>query len=57
MDEQVDTVESFMRELQDRICGAVEAIDGKARFAEDAWQRPAGGGGRTRVLRNGGVFE
>lgn len=57
MDEQVDTVESFMRELQDRVCGAVEAIDGKAQFAEDAWQRPAGGGGRTRVLRNGGVFE
>ncbi|MFL5339051.1 MAG: oxygen-dependent coproporphyrinogen oxidase, partial [Gemmataceae bacterium] len=43
-------------DLQDRICSAVEALDG-GRFREDAWQRPGGGGGRTRVMIEGGVFE
>ncbi len=57
MSQQVDRAEQFLRELQDRICTAVERIDGKAAFVEDAWTRPAGGGGRTRVLRDGAVFE
>lgn len=57
MNEQVDRVERFLRELQDDICAAVEGIDGKARFVEDAWTRAAGGGGRTRVLAGGDVFE
>jgi coproporphyrinogen III oxidase len=57
MDEQADQVERFLRALQDRLCAAIAAIDGKAAFAEDAWTRAAGGGGRTRVLKNGGVFE
>ncbi|GLQ93341.1 oxygen-dependent coproporphyrinogen-III oxidase [Dyella acidisoli] len=55
--EQVERAEHFLRELQDRICHAVEQADGQARFIEDAWTRPAGGGGRTRVLRDGAVFE
>jgi len=50
-------VESFLQDLQDRICAAIEAVDGTARFAEDRWQRSEGGGGRTRVLRDGAVFE
>ncbi|PZQ15532.1 MAG: oxygen-dependent coproporphyrinogen oxidase [Rhodanobacter denitrificans] len=50
-------VESFLQDLQDRICSAIEAVDGPARFAEDRWQRSEGGGGRTRVLRDGAVFE
>ncbi|MCR6701838.1 MAG: oxygen-dependent coproporphyrinogen oxidase [Dokdonella sp.] len=50
-------VESFLQDLQDRICTAIEAVDGTARFAEDCWQRSEGGGGRTRVLRDGAVFE
>ncbi len=45
------------RDLQDRICAALEELDGKARFREDVWQREEGGGGRTRVLAEGGVFE
>ncbi|HEX7339824.1 MAG TPA: oxygen-dependent coproporphyrinogen oxidase [Rhodanobacteraceae bacterium] len=57
MSEQADRVETFLRELQDQICQAVAAADGQAAFVEDAWQRPAGGGGRTRVLKDGGVFE
>lgn len=54
---QADRAEVFLRGLQDRICAAVERLDGRARFVEDAWTRPAGGGGRTRVLRGGDVFE
>ena len=57
MQPNVDTVDAFLRDLQDRICNALERADGGARFAEDAWTRPAGGGGRTRVLKNGAVFE
>jgi len=51
------SVERYLRDLQDRICAALEAADGGARFAEDAWQRAEGGGGRSRVLKEGGVFE
>jgi len=57
MSEQADRAEAFLRELQDRICAALEAADGGARFREDAWTREAGGGGRTRVLAGGAVFE
>jgi coproporphyrinogen III oxidase len=48
---------SFFRELQQRITAALEELDGRGRFREDTWQRPEGGGGRTRVLSEGGVFE
>ncbi|MET0403465.1 MAG: oxygen-dependent coproporphyrinogen oxidase [Cystobacter sp.] len=43
--------------LQDEICGALERLDGKARFREDSWKRPGGGGGRSRVIEDGAVFE
>jgi coproporphyrinogen III oxidase len=46
--------------LQDHICGQLEETDGKARFREDQWDRGEegkGGGGRTRVIENGDVFE
>jgi coproporphyrinogen III oxidase len=48
--------EAYFSELQDRITSAVEELDGAA-FREDAWSREGGGGGRTRVLENGRVFE
>ena len=54
--ERGDAVETFLRDLQDGLCGALEAIDG-ARFREDVWQRAEGGGGRTRVLTDGALFE
>src|SRR2546427_4951775 len=47
----------WFRDLQDRICAALEALDGRARFHDDVWERPGGGGGRTRVLTKGAVFE
>jgi coproporphyrinogen III oxidase len=51
------TASLFFRELQDEICAALAAVDGKAGFLEDAWEREGGGGGRTRVLAEGAVFE
>ncbi|MFK2877925.1 oxygen-dependent coproporphyrinogen oxidase [Rhodanobacter hydrolyticus] len=57
MSEQADLAEAFLRSLQDRICTELEQLDGSARFVEDAWTRAAGGGGRTRVLRDGALFE
>ncbi len=54
---QIERVDGFLRALQDRICAAIEVADGAARFREDAWQRDEGGGGRTRVLADGQVFE
>ncbi len=53
----VEAVKSYLMDLQDRICAGLEALDGEARFAEDAWTREGGGGGRTRVLAEGAVFE
>ena len=53
----VDRARDYFLGLQDRITTALEAIDGGARFREDAWTRPTGGGGRTRALAGGAVFE
>lgn len=47
----------FFKSLQDSICNALEKLDGKAKFLEDLWQRGGGGGGRTRVIVGGDVFE
>lgn len=48
---------SFIENLQDEITTALENADGNATFKEDLWKRPEGGGGRTRVIENGRVFE
>lgn len=48
---------TYVHDLQDRICAALEKVDGKAVFIEDQWQRAEGGGGKTRVISNGNVFE
>ncbi len=54
---QIEAVESYLLQLQDTICAALAAEDGQAEFHTDEWQRPAGGGGRSRVLADGAVFE
>lgn len=46
----------FFQEIQDTICAGLEGLDG-SKFQEDLWQRAEGGGGRTRVLSNGKIFE
>lgn len=45
------------QQIQDEICRALEAVDGKAKFEEEKWERDGGGGGRTRVIQNGNIFE
>ncbi|MDB5987509.1 MAG: oxygen-dependent coproporphyrinogen oxidase [Nevskia sp.] len=50
-------VERYLRGLQDRICATIETLDGKVRFERDVWQRAEGGGGQTRTLDDGAVFE
>jgi len=57
MAETIERVKEYLLGLQDDICKGLEAEDGGGRFREDRWQREAGGGGRTRVLEQGDVFE
>ncbi len=62
---EIAAVETFLRDLQNRICAELERLDGQARFRCDPWQREAGastsaisgGGGETRIIENGAVFE
>ena len=52
-----DTFYHYIETLQDQITDRLEAVDGTAKFKEDIWKRPQGGGGRTRIIQNGTVFE
>ncbi|HIA08802.1 MAG TPA: oxygen-dependent coproporphyrinogen oxidase [Chromatiaceae bacterium] len=59
MDIDITLVRNYLLDLQDRICAGLEKEDGSGTFSEDQWDRDGGegGGGRTRVLNNGDVFE
>lgn len=48
---------AYIQNLQDTITAGLEKMDGQAKFKEDIWERTEGGGGRTRVIENGAVFE
>ena len=52
-----DTWIGYVGDLQDRICNALEMLDGKSAFQSDRWSREGGGGGHTRVISGGDVFE
>ncbi|WP_019507505.1 oxygen-dependent coproporphyrinogen oxidase [Pleurocapsa sp. PCC 7319] len=52
-----EQVKNFVQQLQDDICQGLEQLDGQAKFREDNWQRTEGGGGRSRVIKDGRVFE
>ena len=56
-DIDIDGVERYLIDLQSRICEAIAAEDGGSPFREDEWSRDGGGGGRSRVLSDGAVFE
>jgi len=45
------------QQIQDEICAALELTDGKSVFEEEKWEREGGGGGRTRIIQNGNIFE
>jgi coproporphyrinogen III oxidase len=53
----IQAVETYLRGLQQRICASLEDTDGTERFRHDSWDRPGGGGGESRVLVGGSVFE
>lgn len=52
-----EEITNWFKGLQDRICEGLEDLDGSGRFQQDLWERPEGGGGRTRVLRDGTIIE
>ncbi len=54
---QIEQVKAYLLDLQASICDALGEEDGRASFIVDEWQRPEGGGGRSRVLTDGAVFE
>ncbi|MHB1949308.1 MAG: oxygen-dependent coproporphyrinogen oxidase [Gammaproteobacteria bacterium] len=53
----VNEVKTYLTDLQDRICQMLETEDGRATFHEDNWQHQEGGGGRSRVMTDGGYIE
>lgn len=53
----VSAVRRYLLELQAKLCAGLEAEDGRATFSDDTWERPEGGGGRSRILSEGAVFE
>jgi len=53
----INAIKDYLMDLQDRICAMLEAEDGGKKFLEDKFDRPQGGGGRSRVMENGTVFE
>ena len=55
--DDIANVKNYLLNLQDQICAALEGEEPTARFIEDLWERPEGGGGRSRVLSNGDIFE
>ena len=55
--DRTEAVKAYLLDLQERICAALAAEDGSKHFFEDSWQRPGGGGGRTRVMENGALIE
>jgi coproporphyrinogen III oxidase len=57
MSTDADAVKHYLLALQDRLCVALASEDGAAQFRTDTWERPGGGGGRSRVLSEGAVLE
>ena len=56
-DTSIEDVGEYLRSLQQRIVSALEDVDGKEKFRSDDWEREAGGGGLSRILADGAVFE
>lgn len=50
-----DHIIEWFKGLQDNICASLEELDGSAKFQEDLWERPEGGGGRTRIIQGTGI--
>lgn len=57
MSTKLTEIVDYFKDLQNDICKSLEVLDGKKNFREDLWDRPEGGGGRSRIIENGDVFE
>ncbi|MGD2112150.1 MAG: coproporphyrinogen III oxidase, partial [Gammaproteobacteria bacterium] len=55
--QHIDQVRDYLLNLQDTICNTIQQLDGHGGFVEDTWQRREGGGGRSRVMEDGAIFE
>ncbi len=53
----INSVSDYLHALQEQICAALQQLEPKSRFGRDQWDRPLGGGGISRILENGRVFE
>ncbi len=54
---QIEAVKAYLLDLQDRVCDSLMGLDKELQLIEDSWERPGGGGGRSRVMRDGSIFE
>ncbi|MDB4904139.1 MAG: coproporphyrinogen oxidase [Mucilaginibacter sp.] len=52
-----ENIATGYQQIQDEICAALESLDGKGHFEEEKWERDGGGGGRTRIIQKGNIFE
>ena len=52
-----ESISDWLKSLQDTICAGLENADGSSKFIEENWTRTEGGGGRTRILKDGAVIE
>jgi coproporphyrinogen III oxidase len=52
-----EEIAEVYQQIQNEICAGLEALDGKAQFVEEQWEREGGGGGKSRVIQNGNIFE
>ena len=52
-----EKTKNLLLTLQDKICSGLENVDGKGKFTEESWLRDEGGGGRSKILKNGTIFE
>ena len=52
----IQEVKTYLLQLQNSICNALESLDAKAKFIEESWERPGGGGGISKVISNGQIF-
>lgn len=57
MESRLEEIKQYLIELQQNICNGLAKLDGKSNFESDVWQRKEGGGGDTRVIANGAIFE
>ena len=57
MNSNLKEIEQYLIGLQNDICDGLSSVDGKSTFKSDKWERSEGGGGDTRVIKDGAIYE